>query len=93
MQIQIQQAARNADRLDTLNALLSGDADAWCRVSIPRTDAKRGNVIVEVKIDALAVEERNRSNLLRQQLATIAALRGTQPPTPPAPADDDLNLD
>lgn len=67
----IRQASRVADRLEAIDALLKGDADAWLTVSLPRSDAKRGRVMVEVQVDGLVKEERAQSVLFRSLIADI----------------------
>lgn len=67
----IRQAARVADRLEVIDQLLKGDVDAWLKVSLPRSDAKRGRVMVEVQVGDLVKEERAQSVLFRSLLADI----------------------
>jgi hypothetical protein len=86
--ILIRQASRIADRLEQIHQLLSGSADAWLAVSLPRSDGKRGRVLVEVRVDGLVVEERNQTTLLRHLLADIE--RTGPPPGPKVDDDDDL---
>jgi hypothetical protein len=72
--------------------VLSGDDVAWAKVTLPRSDGKRGRVWVEVKVDAVLVEERNQSNLLRHILREIDRQRaGSGNPDPDE--DDDLDID
>ena len=87
----IRQAARVADRLDDIDSILSGNTDAWLKLKLPRSDAKRGRIWVEVKIDALLIEERNQSTLLRHLLREIDRQRGDDPDDPDE--DDDLDID
>lgn len=84
--ILIRQAERIADRLEQIHQLLSGSADAWLSISLPRSDAKRGRVVLEVRVDGLVVEERNQTTLLRHLLADIDR---TGPPAGPRADDDD----
>lgn len=96
MTLRIRQAARCAARLDQLADLLNGDADAWCKVSIPRSDAGRGRVYVELKVDDLVREERAQSKLLRELLDAISRARGEDgdPAKPKPPAGKNvLDLD
>jgi hypothetical protein len=89
----IRQAARVADRLEAIDKLLSGDADAWAVVGIPRTDTKRGRVVVEVKVDNLMVEERSQTTLFRHLLGEIHKQRaGVTTPSTPGDDDDDLDV-
>lgn len=88
----VRQAARVADRLETIDQLLSGNAAAWCTVGIPRTDAKRGRVMVEVRVDDLVREERSQTTVLRGLLAEIHRQRSGLPGGPP-PEDEDDDLD
>lgn len=93
--ILVRQAARVADRIERIDAVLSGDADAWVRVGIPRSDDKRGRIVVEVRVDDLVKEERQQTALLRNLLAEIHRQRSGQPADPPDPSkeDDDLDVD
>lgn len=87
----LRQAARTADRLEIIDALLAGSAEAWCAVSIPRTDAGRGRVYVEVQASGLVREERALAKLLRELLADLA--RRSAGEAPPGADDDDLDID
>lgn len=65
----IEQAARNADRLDVINDLLAGDSKAWFEVEI-------AGQVAEVRVTNLVVEERQRSAALQKILVDIARMRG-----------------
>lgn len=94
MTLRIRQAIRCAERLDQLDALLSGRADAWVKVSIPRSDAGRGRVYVDVKVDDLVREERAQSKLFRELLDGIERARSGDTKAPPGPkAKDVLEVD
>jgi hypothetical protein len=75
----IRQASRIAERLEAIDRLLSGSADAWAVVSLPRTDSKRGRVVVEVQVSDLVREERAQSVLFRGVLADIHRQRAGLP--------------
>lgn len=85
----IRQAARVADRLENIDRVLSGDGDAWLRMSLPRSDAKRGRVIVEARVDDLVKEERAQTTVLRSLLSEIHRQRSGLPGAPPGPDEDD----
>lgn len=85
----IRQAARIADRLEAIDRLLSGNADAWAAVSLPRTDAKRGRVLVEVQVGDLVREERAQAVLFRHILADVHRQRAGLPGGNPDDAEDD----
>lgn len=90
----IRQAARVADRLENIDRVLSGDAEAWIKVSLPRSDAKRGRIIVEARVDDLVKEERSQTTVLRSLLSEIHRQRSGLPGAPPGPdEDDDLDVD
>lgn len=93
--VMIRQAARVADRIERIDAVLSGDADAWIRVGIPRSDDKRGRIVVEVHVADLVKEERQQTALLRTLLSEIHRQRSGLPNDPPDPSkeDDDLDVD
>lgn len=69
MWLLIEQAARNADRLDVINDLLAGDSKAWFEVDI-------AGQVAEVRVTNLVVEERQRSAALQKILVDIARMRG-----------------
>lgn len=90
----IRQAARVADRLENIDRVLSGDGDAWIRVGIPRSDEKRGRVLVEARVDDLVREERSQTTVLRSLLAEIHRQRSGLTGGPPGPdEDDDLDVE
>lgn len=89
----IRQAARVADRLDAIDRLLTGSADAWLVVSLPRSDEKRGQLVVEVRVDSLVVEERNQTTLLRHLLSEVHRQRaGIHMAVSSGDEDDDLDV-
>lgn len=62
----LEEAARIADRLDRLDALLVGDTDVWFRlVHNTRTED------YEIKVDAALVEARQQASVLRQLIASL----------------------
>jgi len=73
----IEQAARNADRLDVINDLLAGDSKAWFEVEIAGS-------VAEVRVTNLVVEERQRSAALHKILVDIARMRNAKGPGSPA---------
>lgn len=60
------EAGRIVDRLDRLNALLSGDVECWARV------ARGRDGVMELRVDGALSEARQQANVLRQLLAEIA---------------------
>jgi hypothetical protein len=86
----IRQAGRTMDRLEQINAVLSGDGETWLKLSLPRSDAKRGRIWIECKVDGLLVEERNLTTLLRHVLREIDRQRGGNGGGNGEPEDDDL---
>lgn len=62
----LEEACRTADRLDRLDALLTGDADTWCRIA-----SMRGSDIYEVQVDGALAEARQQGNALRQLLVSL----------------------
>lgn len=74
----VQQAARHADRLDAINAILSGDRTAWLEVSI-------NGQVAEVRVSNLMVEERQRSAALQRILMDIHRMRAATPGVPKPP--------
>ncbi|WP_280224946.1 hypothetical protein [Nocardia farcinica] len=77
------EAARIVDRLDRLDALLSGDRDLWARL-VP---ARRDDDVLEVRIDSAMQEARQQASVLRQLLAEINRRKE------PAPDGDGDDLD
>lgn len=62
----LEEACRTVDRLDRLDALLTGDADVWCRLTHRlQTDS------YELQIDAALVEARQQASALRQILTSL----------------------
>lgn len=86
----IRQAARVVDRLDVIDKALTGDESLWLKLSLPRSDEKRGRVLVECKVDGLVVEERNLTTLLRHVLREIDRQRGNNGGGGDDDGDDDL---
>lgn len=86
----VKQAARVADRLETIDRLLAGDAAMWATVSLPRPDAKRGRIVVEMRVDNLLVEERSQTTLFRHLLGEIHKQRAGIPVGGGDDDDDDL---
>lgn len=68
----LEEAARISDRLDRLDALLSGDADVWCRL-IARDTHKD----YELQIDSALQEARQQASALRQILTTLPMKEAT----------------
>ncbi|MGI5222183.1 hypothetical protein [Nocardia sp. CA-290969] len=75
------EAARIVDRLDRLDAIVSGDADCWARL----VEARDG--VIEVRIDNALQEARQQASVLRQLLAEINRRKE------PAPDGDGDDLD
>lgn len=88
----VRQAARVGARLDAIDQLLSGKADAWCIVSSVFAGEKSPTrLVVEVRADSLLVEERNQATLYRHLLGQIQQHRAGLPAPPPeGDKDDDL---
>lgn len=63
------EAARTKDRLDRLNRLTAGDADAWAHVV-----TVEGEIVL--KIDSAVAEQRQLSTVFRQLLAEIQRRQG-----------------
>ncbi|MBF6289307.1 hypothetical protein [Nocardia cyriacigeorgica] len=75
------EAARIVDRLDRLDALLSGDIECWARLVEARDE------VVEVRVDSALQEARQQANVLRQLLVEINRRKS------PAGSGDDDDLD
>lgn len=88
----VRQAARVGARLDAIDQLLSGKADAWAVLPVMFAGAKAtSRLVVEVRIDNLVVEERNQATLYRHLLGQIQQHRAGLPAAPPeGDRDDDL---
>lgn len=65
----LDEACRAADRLDKLDALLSGDADVWCRLT-----HRLQTEDYELKIDSALSEARQQASALRLLLESIRKL-------------------
>lgn len=91
----IRQAARVADRLEQIDRVLSGDGEAWIKVAgLPRSDEKRGRIVIEARVDDLVKEERSQTTVLRSLLAEIHRQRSGLPGgVPPGEEDDDLAVE
>lgn len=88
----VRQAARVGARLDAIDQLLSGKADAWAVLPVAFAGEKRASrLVVEVRADNLLVEERNQATLYRHLLGQIQQHRAGLPAPPPkGDPDDDL---
>lgn len=88
----VRQAARVGARLDAIDQLLSGTADAWAIVAPVFAGEKRATrLVIEVRADNLLVEERNQATLYRHLLGQIQQHRAGLPAPPPkGDPDDDL---
>lgn len=71
------EAGRIVDRLDTLDAVLSGDVDTWLTLA----EGREGEI--SVRIDSALTEARQQASVLRQLLVEISRRRT------PTPDDDD----
>lgn len=93
----IRQAARVADRLETLAGINSGVESSWVRLDlrgiVAAADDNGKNpatVIVEAKIDSTIAEERQQTTLLRHLLAEIHKQRaGSMGPNGGGGSEDD----
>lgn len=54
---------RAADRLDRLDALISGDVETWARVRLPKNESE-----MVLRIDSPVTEARQLANVVRQML-------------------------
>lgn len=73
----ISEACRMADRLDRLNAILSGDVDVWARIPLPKYETE-----LVLKIDSAATEARQTTSALRQVLNQLTAASSGAGSTP-----------
>ncbi|QEA10769.1 terminase small subunit [Mycobacterium phage Weirdo19] len=101
----VEQACRVADRLETLDRTLRGDAGAMMSLDLgrilaqetPAGDRKAFYVELALKVDAAVSEERQQAKLFASLLSDIARQRALLPPSPPGAngsgEDDDLDLD
>ncbi|MCG5431227.1 hypothetical protein LV457_02845 [Mycobacterium sp. MYCO198283] len=105
IKVLVEQACRVADRLETLDRTLRGDAGAMMSLDLgrilveetPPGDRKAFYVEVAVKVDAAASEERQQAKLFASLLSDIARQRALLPPAPTGGGDgegddDDLDL-
>lgn len=80
----IRQAARCADRLESLDRVLRGDASTWLRLEaaalVDREGRVPARVTVELKVDDVVREERQQSKLLSALLADVHRQRASMPP-------------
>lgn len=67
------EACRLTDRLDRLDAILSGDVDVWARVQLPKNES-----VLVLRIDSAAVEARQSANSLRQIVAQLGPPPGME---------------
>jgi hypothetical protein len=99
----VEQACRVADRLETLDRLLRGDAGAIGSLDLGRIlaeatqpgDRKAFYVEVAFKVDSAVGEERQQAKLFASLLSDIARQRAALPPAPPNGSEDepdDLDL-
>ncbi|MDQ1205045.1 hypothetical protein [Microbacterium sp. SORGH_AS_0862] len=72
--VNLVEACRLADRLEKLNALITGDADAWSYVKLPRGDGDP----VEVIINDPMKEARQHAAALRSALAPFEVAKPEQ---------------
>jgi hypothetical protein len=79
--VMIVEAGRIADRLQKLDALITGRQTLWATLCFGRDD------VVEVRVDNALPEARQQATVLRQLLAEIQRQRGQ---SRSAPSDDDL---
>jgi hypothetical protein len=80
IEVMVIEAARIADRLEKLAALLAGEKSAWLHVRVNRDQ------ILEVKVDNALGEARHQATTLRGLLAEIHRQRAN---IPMGPDDDD----
>lgn len=80
----LEEACRIADRLDQLDALLSGDARSWVSLVEDRGDPERQVVV----IDRPLAEARQQATALKQLIAEIRAA-GLPAKPAPGPAQPD----
>ncbi len=87
----VEQACRVADRLETLDRTLRGDAGAMMSLDLgrilaeatPPGDRKAFYVELSLKVDAAVSEERQQAKLFGSLLSDIARQRAALPPAPP----------
>lgn len=79
--VMVIEAGRIVDRLEKINALLSGDESSWAQLTEGRDS------IVEVRVDNALAEARQQATVLRHLIAEVGRQRAqiTEPT-----ADDDL---
>lgn len=70
----LEEACRIADRLDRLDAVLTGGVDSWCRLLVNVRDD-----VVEVRIDSALTEARQQAAVLRQLVSSLP-LKGADEP-------------
>jgi hypothetical protein len=73
LRLLITQAARHADRLESIHNVLTGDRKSWMRITSQLGDA------IEVHVDDLVKEERQQTTVLRHLLAEIHRQRAGIP--------------
>lgn len=103
----ITQAGRVADRLEALDRLHSGDAEAWLRLEVTRVLApelpagvrKAFYADIALRIEPTIAEEARQAKLLASLLGDIQRQRANMPPSPPSsqngqrPRVSDLDVD
>lgn len=100
----VEQVCRVADRLETLDRINRGDADALATLDLgrilaqetPSGDRKAFYVEVSLTLRDTVGEERQQAKLFASLLSDIARQRAALPPPPPGEGsdddDDDLNI-
>lgn len=78
----LEEACRIADRLDRLDALLSGDSGSWVRLVEDKGDPERQIVVV----DRALAEARQQAVALKQLIAELRAAVPAKPAHVTAPA-------
>lgn len=64
--VQLEEACRAKDRLDKLDEVLRGDADAWCEIFYNKDGEP-----VSLRIDAALSKANETANLMKQLLAAL----------------------
>lgn len=82
------EACRIADRLDALNALISGTAGSWLKAI-----ERKGSGVIVVQVEGALGEARLQANALRQLMVTLLPAYGAAPergnvPEPPGKAPE-----
>jgi len=79
--VMIVEAARIADRLERLDAALTGETQTWLRLTEGR------DAVLELRVDNALAEARQQATVLRHLIAEVQRQRLH---TKDAPTDDDL---